>query len=354
MNPEVSVIIPTYNSEEYIAQALESVFNQTHRNLEIILVDDASTDSTVSIARSFITKRLRIFTNSRNRGVSYSRNRGIKQAKGKWIALLDSDDWYAPERIEQLLTAARNNSVDLIADDLFLIRDNQDRHWSTLLQENRLHLLSSWQLIDAVKFITSDRPSAIGAKQNWSLGYIKPLIKKEFLSKNKIRYREDIDVGEDFTLYLECLWHHARFYLVDRPYYYYRTREFSLSTRKPIDYLSQSCQITQSFIDRQARSALDLDIHQVLQQNLLIFRKRLAYYHLRESFQQKKFLRTIELIVTNPYVLLDLFRKSYTTVLNKLFSIIKFKKQNSLRVNVARLKNKSRIETKSYWRKLKF
>ena len=349
MNPEVSVIVPTYNSEEYIAQALESVFNQTHQNLEVILVDDGSIDSTLSIARSFQEKRLRIFTNSSNKGVSHSRNRGIRHAKGKWIALLDSDDWYAAKRIEQLLLAARKNSADLIADDLFLIQDNQTRHWSTLLQENRLQSLSSWQLIDAVKFVTSDRPSAIGAKRNWSLGYIKPLIKKEFLSKNNIRYREDIDVGEDFTLYLECLWHHARFYLVNRPYYYYRTREFSLSTRKPTDYLSQSKQIAQSFIDR---PALDLNIDKVLQQNLVIFRQRLAYYHLKETLEQKKFLKAIKLIITAPYLLLDIFRKFYTTSFNKLFTIVKLPKKNRSGVNAVRLKNKSRIETKSYWRKM--
>ena len=352
MNPEVSIIVPTYNSEEYIAQALESVFNQTHWNLEVILIDDSSTDSTLSIARSFNEKRLRIFTNSRNRGVSYSRNRGIRHAKGKWIALLDSDDWYAPERIEQLLLAARETSADLIADDLFLIQDSQACHWSTLLQENRLESLSSWQLIDAVKFVKSDRPSAIGAKRNWSLGYIKPLIKKEFLSQNNIRYRENINVGEDFTLYLECLWHHARFYMVNRPYYYYRTRQLSLSTRKPIDYLLQSEQITQSFIVRLTHSDLDVNIHKALQQNLVVFRKRLTYYHLKETLQQKKFLKAIRLIVTAPYLLLDIFRKFYNTLFNKPGTIIEPQPKNRSGINAMRLKNKSRVKTKSYWKKI--
>lgn len=351
MNPEVTVIIPTYNSEEYIARALKSVFNQTHQDLEVILIDDASTDSTVSIARSFREKRLRIITSDRNRGVSYSRNRGIGQARGKWIALLDSDDWYAPERLEQLLIAAKQYSADLIADDLFLIRDNRDCH-DTLLQENHQQSLSSWQLIDAVKFVTSDRPAAIGTKRNWSLGYVKPLIRKEFLSDNNIQYQEDINVGEDFTLYLECLWHHAKFYLIDRPYYYYRIRELSLSTRKPIDYLSQSCQITQRFIDRPARCDRDRELQKVLRKNIEVFRQRLTYYYSVESLRQRKFGRAIEQVLAAPYVLIDIFRKIYTTSIDKLFTIVRSASNSKYsKVKLCRSPNQSRIEIESYFRK---
>ncbi|MGL6343088.1 MAG: glycosyltransferase family 2 protein, partial [Waterburya sp.] len=102
MKPEVSVIVPAYNSEDYLPKALESVFNQTYNNLEVILIDDASSDATVKIANSFNDKRLKIIKNQQNKGVSYSRNCGIKQAQGNWIALLDSDDWYAPDRLEKL------------------------------------------------------------------------------------------------------------------------------------------------------------------------------------------------------------------------------------------------------------
>ena len=346
MNPEISVIVPTYNSEEYIAKALESVFAQTHQNLEIVLIDDASTDSTVSIARSFRDKRLRVIENSCNRGVSYGRNRGIKLARGKWIALLDSDDWYAPERLEKLLQVAKQRSADLVADDLFLIRDRQQQPWSTLLQENHQATLSPWQLIDAVKFVTSDRPTPIGAKRNWSLGYIKALIRKEFLLENNIQYQENISVGEDFTFYLECLWHYARFYLVNQPYYYYRTRESSLSSRTPIEHLSQSCDITQKFIDKEVRSPEDLQLHKVLQQNLVVFHKRLAYYYLIESLRQKNIWQAIELIITAPHVAIDIFKKSNTTLIDKLLTKVRLKDEDSVGVNVSTSKNQPSVSTK--------
>ncbi|MFM2312814.1 MAG: hypothetical protein RLZZ04_2090 [Cyanobacteriota bacterium] len=238
MKPEVSIIIPTYNSEKYIAQALESVFKQSYSNLEVILIDDASQDSTVETAHIFHDCRLRIFENKQNRGVSYGRNFGISQAQGKWIALLDSDDWYASDRLEKLIPQGEANDADLIADDLWLINEEQTKHWSSLLRECPHLNFSGIFSIDTVNFVTSDRLGSINANRTWSLGYTKPMIRREFLLKHQIWYDENLKVGEDFTLYLECLRHQAKFYLVNQPYYYYRTRSTSLSTRKKTEYLA--------------------------------------------------------------------------------------------------------------------
>ncbi|MGF1591492.1 MAG: glycosyltransferase family 2 protein [Pleurocapsa sp.] len=319
MNPAVSVIIPTYNSQKYISTALKSVFDQTYGNLEVILVDDASTDYTVKIATIFPDKRLTIIRNNRNRGVSYGRNRGIEQAKGKWIALLDSDDWYAPKRIEKLLEIAEKHNADLVADDLLLIRDGEQEPWSTLLSESPQDLMCPNAFIDAVKFVTSDRLPPINAKRNWSLGYTKPIIRREFLLKNNIRYDEKINVGEDFALYLESLRQKARFYLISQSYYYYRTRASSLSTRKPTEFLTQSCKITQSFIHRELHSQADSKLLQALWQNLIIFQKRLTYHRLLETVKEKKFWQVIRQIIANPYVLKDLFKKFIVVLTEKLF-----------------------------------
>ena len=325
MNPEVSVIIPTYNSENYIAKALKSVFDQTYSNFEIILIDDASSDSTVDIARSFNDKRLKIIANKYNRGVSYGRNCGIKQAKGQWIALLDSDDWYAPQRLERLLSVAKKRCVDLIADDLLLIQEQATMYWSTFLQENAQDL-SSAKLINAVEFVTSDRPTFIGAKRNWSLGYLKPLIRKEFLVKNNIWYDETLNVGEDFSLYWECLRHQGRFYLIPEAYYYYQTRSLSLSTRKPTEYLTQSCEITQRFINQESCVSTDSKLLEALAQNLSAFERRLAYHHLLENIKSKKILRIYQQIVGKPYLLADVASRLLYVLVDKLVSKLDLKK----------------------------
>lgn len=133
--PEVSVIIPAYNTAAYVAQAIESALDQTFKNIEVIIIDDASTDATVKVAKRFSDERLKIFVNHQNLGAGGARNRALRTAKGKWIAVLDSDDWYAPERLEKLLQLAYTEEADLIADDLYLIRDGEKAPWSTLIAE---------------------------------------------------------------------------------------------------------------------------------------------------------------------------------------------------------------------------
>ena len=337
MKPEVSIIIPTYNSEAYIAQALESVLAQTYTNFEIILVDDASCDSTLEIARNFGDCRLKIISNKQNRGVSYGRNCGLKLAKGNWIALLDSDDWYAPERLEKLLLVARAENADLVADDLNLIRNCESQPWSTLLQENEQQVFST-KIIDEIQFVVSDRPNPINAKRNWSLGYTKPLIKREFLLRHKIEYDENIYVGEDYVLYLECLRQQARFALVPQAYYYYRTRDASLSTRKPTEYLSDSCNITNIFINREIDSHRDSALLKALLENLAIYQKRLAYYQVLESIKQKNIILTVTQILNNPYTLGDLLYKFASIWHKKLKLVISSKKSNEINFNVASVK----------------
>ena len=323
MNSEVSVsiIIPTYNSEKYIAKAIESVLHQTFQKFEIILIDDASQDSTLSIVRSFNDRRIKIIANKQNRGVSYSRNCGIKVAQGKWIGLLDSDDWYAPQRLEKLLSAATATNADLIADNLFLIEDQKIICWSTLLKENQQDS-SSLEMIDSVKFVESDRLHAINEKRKWSLGYLKPLMRKEFLLSNGIQYDEGIAVGEDFILYLNCLRQNARYCMVPEPYYYYRTRAVSLSTRKPTEYLSQSCEITRDFIHQEILTPTAKSLLSALSENLLIFQKRLAYYTLLENVQEKRLKLIVQQLFMQPLILDDVFSKLFFLLKKKLTPLV--------------------------------
>ncbi|MEM8832521.1 MAG: glycosyltransferase family 2 protein [Cyanobacteria bacterium P01_G01_bin.19] len=329
MTPEVSVIIPTYNSEAYISQALESIFNQTYRNFEIILVDDASTDSTLEIARNFSDERLVIISNQENHGVSFGRNCGIAAAKGNWIALLDSDDWYDPKRIEKLLLAARQHHADLVADDLNLIRDREPQPWSTLLQENE-QAIDEIKLIDAVEFVASDRPNPINAKRNWSFGYTKPLMRREFLLDRRIAYDETIHVGEDYILYLECLRQGARFVLLPQACYYYRTRVTSLSTRKPTEYLSDSCDITNIFIHRELTDRQDSRLLDALSKNLIVYQNRLAYYQVIEAIEQRNIIQAVRLILNSPRTLLDLAGKLVSVLLRKIKSKIGVKKPDEV------------------------
>tara|TARA_R100001369_G_scaffold29172_1_gene52440 strand:- start:130149 stop:130928 length:780 start_codon:yes stop_codon:yes gene_type:complete len=100
-SPLVSVIMPAYNSGAFISEAIQSVLAQTHTNLELLVIDDASKDNTIEITEAFQSKdsRIKLFKNTSNKGAGITRNIGIKEAKGTFIAFLDADDLWLPEKL---------------------------------------------------------------------------------------------------------------------------------------------------------------------------------------------------------------------------------------------------------------
>ena len=97
--PLVSIVMTNYNNEKYTGRAVQSILDQTYRNCEMIVVDDASTDHSVEILRSFSDKRIKLLVNETNSQVSFARNRGYENAKGEYIATIDSDDMWMPEKL---------------------------------------------------------------------------------------------------------------------------------------------------------------------------------------------------------------------------------------------------------------
>ncbi|TAL61638.1 MAG: glycosyltransferase family 2 protein [Bacteroidetes bacterium] len=116
---KVSVIIPSYNTEQYIVSCVESVLSQTYKNIEIICIDDCSTDGTYEILQSYAQKYSKIIlqSNKENKGAAFSRNRGLHIAQGEYIQFLDSDDSLLPEKIEHqaTLVSSANSKPDFIA-----------------------------------------------------------------------------------------------------------------------------------------------------------------------------------------------------------------------------------------------
>ena len=109
----VSIITPTFNSERFIAETILSVQAQTYKDWEMIIVDDCSTDRTAEIVASFQEKdsRIKYLYNSTNKGSAFSRNIAIQKAKGKWIAFLDSDDLWHPEKLEKQIEFMTRNDI---------------------------------------------------------------------------------------------------------------------------------------------------------------------------------------------------------------------------------------------------
>lgn len=121
----ISIIMAAYNAEKTIEQAINSVLSQTYTNFELLVVNDCSTDRTAELVKSIAAKdsRVRLISNVKNNGVSYTRKHGLEEAKGSWIAILDSDDAWAPEKLEKQIDFQRRTNADLLfTGSAFMVR----------------------------------------------------------------------------------------------------------------------------------------------------------------------------------------------------------------------------------------
>jgi succinoglycan biosynthesis protein ExoO len=293
--PEVSVIIPAYNTEAYIAQAIASALDQTLSNIEVIVVDDASTDGTAAIAQRIPDPRLCVYRHPQNLGAAAARNQALKKARGTWVAVLDSDDWYAPERLEILVQLADEHNADMIADDLWYIEEQGTTPWGTLISQSG-EPIDTIKLIDAVYFVETD----VHGRQGLHLGLSKPLMRRDFLLSHHISYDEAVRMGQDFFLYLECLIRGARFFLYPQPYYFYRTRPDSLVTKSQVARLSQACQATENLLTQEIVQA-NLQLTNALTRNLSVYRRNRSYYRVVEPFKKKRFFTALLEMIRNPY-----------------------------------------------------
>lgn len=132
MRPLVSVVMPSYNSEKYISEAIQSVIAQTYENWELLIIDDGSTDSTANIVKQFsdVDSRITLYSNSKNIGVALTRNKGMDLAKGSWIALLDSDDVWHKDKLEKQLELAQHGDILYCS---YALMDEDGRYLSDFL-----------------------------------------------------------------------------------------------------------------------------------------------------------------------------------------------------------------------------
>lgn len=120
----VSIIMPNYNSEKYLEATIKSVLAQTYQNWELIFVDDCSTDRSLEYVKAFLDERIRIFRMEKNGGAALARNKAIEEARGKWIAFLDSDDLWVPNKLEKQLTYMQENDISFSYSDYEVIDES--------------------------------------------------------------------------------------------------------------------------------------------------------------------------------------------------------------------------------------
>lgn len=126
-HPLISIVVPVYNTEEYLGKCLDTLVKQTYKNIEVIIVDDGSTDSSAEIADRYVQKHSGFHCFSKeNGGLSSARNFGIEKSSGEYIGFIDSDDWVEPKMFEHLMTAIESNDADIAICDIRYLTPNGD------------------------------------------------------------------------------------------------------------------------------------------------------------------------------------------------------------------------------------
>lgn len=228
--PVISVIFPAYNSEKYVGFALDSILSQSFRDIEVVCVNDGSTDQTGKILDTYAEQdcRVKVF-HRQNYGISETRNFALSQAKGQWLAFCDSDDTVCEKAYENMLSVA--DDVDIVIADFFDITDNN--------QNTRANLYRYKNKSDAEKVLS--------VVCLWN-----KLIRKDFIIKNGVKF-ENVLLGEDMIFLASLLFFKPRCVMIPTTVYYHwhhnMDSDLSLTHRYELDYFKAHLYCRQRVIE---------------------------------------------------------------------------------------------------------
>ncbi len=230
---KVSIIIPIYNSEKYLESCLKSVKNQTFKEIEVIMINDGSTDESINICKSFCDKDRRFrLLNKENTGVSDCRNIGIKLAKADYIMFVDADDWLENNAVDVSYNNIKEANADLCQFNYyFAISENnyiQNTHYykpKEIFEEKEMDILKCTVL----------SPDFEEKQTNRKIGKIKACWGKIYLRKmlieNKIEFNTSLKIHEDTLFNLQTFQKSKKIIFIDEFLYYYRKNESSITNR---------------------------------------------------------------------------------------------------------------------------
>jgi len=231
--PKISVIIPIYNVDSYIAKCLESVINQSYKNLEIIIINDGSTDKTKDICEHYANTDNRIvLVNQNNQGISMARNKGLDMAAGEYIGFVDGDDWIDRDMYELLYKNLCKYDSDISMCKFVFINENGDLLYQRYdLQERSVIYLENQEKMS--NFIESEK------NYLWNKLYKKDLFNHIRFPKNKL--------FEDVFISCKLIDKANRIVISSEHKYYYLRRNNSITTQT---FNVQSLDIIEGYIER--------------------------------------------------------------------------------------------------------
>jgi glycosyltransferase involved in cell wall biosynthesis len=293
----VSVVIPAYNAAATLGRAVGSVLGQTEQNLQVLIIDDASTDDTAEIAAGLAARdhRVALLRRTVNGGPAAARNLGLAQARGRWIALLDADDAFVPHRLTHLMGLGEQQEADLVCDNLLLCSAQGSDSGEPMIHPRRL---PNPKWMSAAEFVTGNIGSRY--RPRVSYGFMKPLMRRAFLQRHDLRYDENNRFGEDFLFSLACLLCGARWWLTPRPLYRYTVRPGTLTDVQSAADLLRIRRREEDLLRRHWMVARDPALATALQRHKRIIEHFYYYRAFTDALKAKALVPAMNLLLESP------------------------------------------------------
>ena len=208
---DISIIVPIYNTEKYLNKCLDSLINQSKKELEFILINDGSKDNSEEIIKEYKDERIKYYKN-KNQGIGKTRNFGIEKATGKYLMFLDSDDYLEKDACELLYKKAEKENLDLVVCDYYKVYSNGTKEEFLIDDFVNSSLESNNKLLNII-----------------NLGPCNKIYLKELITKNNIKYLEDLKY-EDTTFVAEAMLKAKKIGKLNKPLHNYVIRENSETT----------------------------------------------------------------------------------------------------------------------------
>lgn len=235
---KVSVIIAIYNVAPYLKRSLECLLNQTLKEIEIICIDDCSTDNSLEIIREYAEKdnRIKIIESERNNGAAVARNKGLEIAEGEYLGFVDPDDEIDLNYYEELYKTAKENKVDVVKCGRKNIYPNG---------KVEIGMVNHWIREFKTPYVFS---------HEWTTA----IYRREFINKNNIKFPEECPKAQDVVFLARVMFKHATLKVIDSVYYYYYKRDNSLNSEKiPIKNIKSALKAIELMIKEVNNSGLD-------------------------------------------------------------------------------------------------
>jgi len=282
----VSIVVPVYNVEDYISECIESIQKQTYRNLQIILVDDGSTDRSGILCDEYAKqdRRIRVIHQS-NGGPVAARGHGLKYAQGTYIGFVDGDDSIDPDMYQSLVNEMEISGADFV----------HSGYWERgqKMAANTKGCIDISQKSEKIKFLETAvlRSNDYISPSIWS-----KLFKAELIIRSHMQLPKDIRLGEDSIILCICVLESSKVALMDRAYYHYRVRDDSLSRKKTLSGIKDRIKTYEGI-----RDALDsYDCYQELEgcMDRLIWHGQLDYLAKNSHYFQveKYFFQDVDIL----------------------------------------------------------